>query len=86
MTISMVFITLFLTGAGILQVWLQRIPESGEALSFMATQDNIALFYWMRLVAGSFFMAGLVVYFGSFFIKGQASPAEEVRGPATQDA
>ena len=86
MPISMVFITLFLTGAGVLQVWLQRLPESGEALSFMATQDNIALFYWMRLVAGCFFMAGLVVYFGSFFIKGQASPAEEVRGPATQEA
>ena len=86
MTISMVFITLFLTGAGVLQVWLQRIPESGEAMSFMAGQDQIALFYWMRFVAGAFFMAGLVVYLGSFFIKGQASPAEEVRGPATEDA
>ncbi len=86
MTISMVFITLFLTGAGVLQVWLQRIPESGSAMSFMAGQDQIALFYWMRFVAGAFFMAGLVVYLGSFFIKGQASPAEEVRGPATEDA
>ena len=86
MTISMVFITLFLTAAGVLQVWLQRLPESGEALSFMAGQDQIALFYWMRFVAGAFFMAGLVVYFGSFFIKGEASPAEEVRGPATADA
>ena len=86
MTISMVFITLFLTGAGILQIWLQRIPDSGEALSFMATQDNIALFYWARMIAGCFFMAGLVVYFGSFFIKGQASFDEEVRGAAIQDA
>ncbi|MFC3153230.1 cbb3-type cytochrome c oxidase subunit I [Litoribrevibacter euphylliae] len=71
MTIAMVFITLFLTGAGILQVWLQRIPESGEALSFMVTQDKLALFYWLRLIAGLFFMAGLVAYFWSFFIKGE---------------
>ena len=28
MTVGMVFITLFLTGAGVLQVWLQRLPES----------------------------------------------------------
>jgi nitric oxide reductase subunit B len=71
MTVSMVFITLFLTGAGILQVWIQRLPESGEALNFMATQDKLALFYWLRLIAGVFFMGGLVAYFWSFFIKGE---------------
>lgn len=68
MTISMVFITLFLTGAGILQVWIQRMPESGEALSFMATQDKLALFYWMREVAGVFFLIGLIVYLYNFAI------------------
>ncbi len=51
----------------------------------MATQDNISLFYWMRTVAGTFFMAGLIVYLGSFFIKGQAAPTEEVPGPAPQE-
>lgn len=86
MTISMVFITLFLTGAGILQIWLQRMPESGEVLSFMATQDKIAMFYWARLTAGCFFSVGLVVCLSSFFIKGQASFDDEVRGPALQDA
>ena len=39
MTVSMVFLTLFLTGAGILQVWLQRM---GEGLPFMVVQDEIA--------------------------------------------
>lgn len=77
MTISMVFITLFLTGAGILQVWIQRIPESGEALNFMATQDKLALFYWLRLIAGVGFMVGLVVYFWSFFIGGDEPQAVE---------
>ena len=68
MTVAMVFITLFLTGAGILQVWLQRIPESGEALSFMATQDKLEIFYWLREIAGVFFLLGLISYLTSFFI------------------
>jgi len=68
MTVAMVFITLFLTGAGILQVWLQRIPESGEALSFMATQDKLEIFYWLREIAGVFFLFGLIAYISSFFI------------------
>ena len=77
MTVSMVFITLFLTGAGVLQVWIQRLPESGEALSFMATQDKLVLFYWLRLIAGLFFMAGLVVYVVSFFVGGDEDPQLE---------
>lgn len=68
MTISMVFITLFLTGAGILQVWLQRLPDTGEALGFMATQDKLAIFYWLREIAGVFFMLGLLVYLYNFVI------------------
>ena len=68
MTVAMVFITLFLTGAGILQVWLQRIPESGEALGFMATQDKLAIFYWLREIAGVIFLLGLISYISSFFI------------------
>lgn len=68
MTVAMVFITLFLTGAGILQVWIQRIPETGEALSFMATQDKLAIFYWLREIAGVFFLIGLVVYLYNFAV------------------
>ena len=75
MTISMVFITLFLTGAGILQVWLQRIPESGTALGFMATQDQLSLFYWLREIAGVTFLIGLVAYLWSFFVDKDAQPA-----------
>ena len=68
MTVAMVFITLFLTGAGILQVWLQRLPETGQAMSFMETQDKVAIFYWMREVSGVIFMIGLVVYLLNFCI------------------
>ena len=62
MTIAMVFITLFLTAAGILQVWLQRFSDT--PMSFMATQDQISLFYWMREWTGVVFLIGLVVILG----------------------
>jgi nitric oxide reductase subunit B len=61
-----VFITLFLTGAGILQVYLQRF--SADPLPFMVVQDKIALFYWMREVAGLVFLIGLFTYVASFFV------------------
>lgn len=67
MTVSMVFITLFLTGAGIIQVWFQRYTENPQ--SFMVVQDKLTAFYWMREVAGVFFFIGLIVYIISFFIK-----------------
>jgi len=70
MTVAMVFITLFLTAAGVLQTWLQRI--STTPMSFMATQDSVAIFYWMREVAGVVFLIGLITYIISFFIKGEA--------------
>ncbi|WP_444997468.1 cbb3-type cytochrome c oxidase subunit I [Aliikangiella sp. IMCC44359] len=74
MTISMVFITLFLTGAGILQVWLQRFEDG---LPFMVVQDKIAAFYWLREAAGVVFMIGLIVYIISFFIKGDQKKAAQ---------
>ena len=66
MTVSMVFITLFLTGAGILQVYLQRYSEA--PLGF---QDKLTIFYIMREVAGLVFLAGLIVYILSFIVKGK---------------
>jgi nitric oxide reductase subunit B len=75
MTIAMVFITLFLTAAGILQVWLQRVSET--PMGFMATQDQVVLFYWMREWAGLMFLVGLVTYIVSFFVKGDSSAATQ---------
>ena len=74
MTVSMMFITLFLTAAGILQIWLQRISD--QPMSFMAAQDQVALFYWMREYAGLVFLSGLLLYISSFFIKGKAATAD----------
>jgi nitric oxide reductase subunit B len=66
MTVSMVFITLFLTAAGVVQVWLQRYTDT--PLPFMVVQDKIAIFFWLRELAGVFFLGGLGVYLWSFFI------------------
>ncbi len=73
MTVSMVFITLFLTAAGILQVWLQRFSDT--PISYMAAQDQISVFYWMREGAGVFFFIGLMIYLTSFFLKGETKAA-----------
>ncbi|MGE5465903.1 MAG: cbb3-type cytochrome c oxidase subunit I [Ignavibacteria bacterium] len=73
MTIAIVFITLFLTAAGILQVWLQRV--SATPMSFMDTQAQLSLFYWLREGTGVVFLIGLLVYIASFFAKGETAKA-----------
>jgi nitric oxide reductase subunit B len=74
MTIAMFSIALLLTGAGFVQVWLQRI--SATPMSFMAVQDSIAIFYWAREAAGFVFLIGLLLYIGSFFVKGESRAFE----------
>ena len=79
MTVAMVFITLFLTGAGILQIFLQRVSDDPQP--FMAVQEQISIFYWMREIAGVVFLIGLVVYILSFFVGNRDPEATvEVRG------
>ena len=73
MTISMVMITLFLTAAGLVQVWLQRIPADGAAMSFMNTAEQLRVFFWLRLIAGVFFMIGLICYLSSFRQRGRVT-------------
>jgi nitric oxide reductase subunit B len=74
MTVSMFFIALLLTGAGVVQIWLQRI--STTPMSFMAVQDSISIFYWAREAAGVVFLIGLLLYIGSFFVKGESRAIE----------
>jgi len=63
LVISMVFIALTLTGAGIVQVYLQRVL----GMSFMDTQSYMWIFYAVRLVFGVTFTAGVVIYLYDFF-------------------
>ena len=68
MCIGMLGITFALTAAGIWQVALQRLPEAGKALSFMATQDALTPFYIVRLGFALLFTVGVVTYFTSFVV------------------
>lgn len=81
MTIGMAVMVLALTGAGVLQVWLQRMPTEG-AMSFMATQDQLAFFYWTRIAGGVIFLLGQFLYFASFFIGGEPVRADTVKTSA----
>ncbi len=84
MTVSIVFITLFLTAAGILQVYLQRMSEN--PLPFMVVQDKLALFYWLREITGVVFLIGLVVYIASFFVGSREPEASVSPAPAEAGA
>lgn len=77
MSIGMAVMVLALSGAGILQVWLQRMPTTG-AMPFMATQDQLVFFYWVRVFGGVMFLVGLITYLASFFI----GPAADEEGSA----
>ena len=68
MCFCMMGITLALTAAGVTQVMLQRLPEAGEALGFMATQDKLMQFYVIRELFGLGFVTGVLLFFTSFFV------------------
>ena len=74
MPVAMWFITLFLTAAGILQVWLQRVIDNPQP--FMAVQDQVRIFYWLRELAGLVFLIGLALYLVSFFVKAKPRTVE----------
>jgi len=58
MTSAMAFMTFTLTFAGVVQSHLQRVL----GMNYMAIQEQLAFFYWMRLGAGIVFLVGAVVF------------------------
>jgi nitric oxide reductase subunit B len=48
------------------------MPTEG-AMPFMATQDQLRFFYWLRLYGGLGFLVGLITYLSSFGIGAGAS-------------
>ncbi|MDY0117299.1 MAG: cbb3-type cytochrome c oxidase subunit I [Sulfurimonadaceae bacterium] len=69
MVIGMLGLTLALTVAGIIQIQMQRFPDSSAALSFMDTQAQLTTIYAIRLAFGFMVFAGLLTYLYSFFVK-----------------
>lgn len=67
MTSAIFFMTFTLTFAGVVQVHLQRVM----GMNYMQVQDDLGLFYWMRLGAG------LVVVIGAYlFIYATLGPSK----------
>lgn len=58
MTSGMFFMTIVLTFAGVVQVHLQRVM----GMMYMEVQDQLVLFYWMRLGAGAFVAVAVLLY------------------------
>lgn len=60
---GMAFMTFALTVAGVVQTHLQRVM----GMDYMQVQEQIALFYWMRLGAGAVVFAGVIVFLYAVF-------------------
>ena len=58
MTPAIFFMTFTLTFAGVVQVHLQRVM----GMNYMAAQQQLDLFYWMRLGAGAVVMIGAFLF------------------------
>jgi nitric oxide reductase subunit B len=63
MTSAMAYMTFTLTFAGVVQVHLQRVM----GMAYMEVQDQLALFYWMRLGAGLFVVLSALLYIYAVF-------------------
>ena len=61
------FMTFALTFAGVVQVHLQRVM----GMNFMDVQDQLGLFYWMRLGAGIVTLIGVVMIVWSLAVPGR---------------
>jgi nitric oxide reductase subunit B len=63
MTSAMAFMTFTLTFAGVVQVHLQRVM----GMYYMEVQDQLVLFYWMRLGAGLFVALAVILFLYAIF-------------------
>ncbi|MCF6216692.1 MAG: cbb3-type cytochrome c oxidase subunit I [Emcibacter sp.] len=69
---GMVFMTFTLTAAGVLQTHLERVL----GMNYMDVQEQIALFYWMRLGSGIVVVIGVLLFVYATFAKGKEEQAE----------
>ena len=63
MTSAMAFMTFVLTFGGVVQIHLQRVM----GLTYMEVQEQLALFYWMRLGAGLFVVISVLMFVYAMF-------------------
>ena len=77
MVISMMGITLALTGAGLVTMFTQRMGANPS--SFMEVAEASRPFFWIRELAGVGFLLGLLAYLISFFVPGEYGYEAEVK-------
>jgi nitric oxide reductase subunit B len=72
MTISMVFITMVLTGAGMVQVYMERLM----GLDYEAVKANYNLWFWIfRAIFGVGFLLGVGIFVWDYFTLKEKAPA-----------
>lgn len=79
MTSAMAFMTFTLTFAGVVQTHLQRVL----GMRYMEVQDQLAVFFWMRLGAGVFVLVAAIIFVYSLFAPAHQRAKESL---ATQPA
>jgi nitric oxide reductase subunit B len=82
LTSAMAFMTFTLTFAGVVQTHLQRVMGMG----YMEVQDQLAVFYWMRLGAGLVVVIGAALFVYAVFGPAREQLAARDLGPAAQPA
>ena len=79
---GVVFMTVTLTFAGVVQTHLQRV----QGMSYMDVQDQLGLFYWMRSAPASSTVLGVLLFIYAMLVPredGSASrPATRSPAPA----
>ena len=71
MCTAMTVMTFALTFAGIIQVHLQRVLGQ----SFMEVQDQLAMFYWVRLGSGVFVLVSALMFVWAVLVPGREKQA-----------
>ena len=79
MSAGMAFMTFTLTFAGVVQTHLQRV----QGQNFMDVQDQLALFYQMRLLSGVIVVIGAFIFLYSIFVP---RSSEVIAKPSVQPA
>ena len=82
MTISMVMIMLTLTGAGMVQTYMERLL----GLDYVAVKSSYNLWFWIfRAIFGAGFLVGVVIFVYDFFKLGK-EPLDSESAEATEPA
>jgi nitric oxide reductase subunit B len=69
-----VLMALALTFAGVLQTHLERVMGQ----DYMEVQQQLGLFYWMRLIGGVITVTGFVLYLIAVLVPGRVSVRRSV--------